>query len=167
MLPYLLSALVAKGPAPQAGFDLEHAFLQRAKLDLKSASQGDGAGAVAHFTPDFMVSYLAFWSKHKSYQVLFDALPVLGKDGTVWNIQTTSPAAGHVHAKTGTFGEEDKLNQSEFVTAKGLAGYFTRPDGRHFAFAVYINKVDVKGDDVTRLVGQAAGEIAAAGYLAP
>ena len=168
MLPYLLSAVIAKGPAPQAGFDLEHAFLTKAKLDLGSASQGDGAGAVAHYTPDFMVTYLAFMAKHKSYQAFFDALPVLGKDGTVWNIQTASAAAGYVHGKTGTFGESDLLNQSEFVTAKGLAGYFTRPDGRHFAFAIYINKVDVKGDDaVTRIVGQAVGEIAAAGYLAP
>ena len=54
------------------------------------------------------------------------------------------------------------------VTAKGLAGYFTRADGRRFAFAVYINNVDVKGEDAVRkIVGQAVGEIAAAGYLAP
>ncbi len=53
------------------------------------------------------------------------------------------------------------------VTGKGLAGYFTRSDGRRFAFAVYINNVVVKGDDAIRkIVGQAVGEIAAAGYLA-
>jgi D-alanyl-D-alanine carboxypeptidase len=72
-----------------------------------------------------------------------------------------------VHGKTGTYGISDLLNQSQMVTGKGLAGYFTRADGRRFAFAVYINNVDVKGDDAVRtIVGQAVGEIAAAGYLA-
>ena len=168
MLPYLLSSVIAKGPAPQAGFDLERAFLVKAGLDAGSASQGDGAGAHAHFTPDFMVSYLAYIAKQKYYPAYFDALPVLGKDGTLFNIQTASPAAGKVHAKTGTFGDDDLLNQSTMVSAKGLAGYFTRPDGHHVAFAVYINNVTVKGDSaVTKIVGQAVGEIAAAGYLAP
>ena len=168
MLPYLLSAVVAKGPAPQAGFDLERAFLVKAGLDAGSASQGDGAGARAHYTPDFMVSYLAYVAKQKYYPAFFDALPVLGTDGTLFNIQTESPAAGKVHGKTGTFDEEDLLNQSDLVTAKGLAGYFTRADGHRFAFAIYINNVDVKGEDAVRkIVGQAVGEIAAAGYLAP
>ena len=71
-----------------------------------------------------------------------------------------------VRGKTGTFSEPDRLNQSQMVTGKGLAGYFTRPDGRRFAFAVYINNVDVKGDDAVRkVVGEAVGELAAAGYL--
>ena len=166
MLPYVLSAIVAKKPAPQAGFDLEKEFLVKAGLDVGGAAQADGAGAHGHFTPDFMVSYLGFIAKQKFYQTYFDALPILGKDGTLWEIQTASPAAGNVHAKTGTFGEGDRLNQSELVTAKALAGYFTRADGHRFAFAVFVNRVDVKnGGDVTKIVGQAVGEIAGAGYL--
>jgi D-alanyl-D-alanine carboxypeptidase/D-alanyl-D-alanine-endopeptidase (penicillin-binding protein 4) len=166
MLPRVVGAVVGKKPDPQAGFDLEREFLAKAGLDLGSASQGDGAGAVAKFTPDFMVSYLAYMAKQKSYTAFFNGLPILGKDGTLFNIQVNSPAAGQVHGKTGTFGEADRLNQSQMITGKGLAGYFTRPDGRRFAFAVYINNVDVKGDDAVRkIVGEAVGELAAAGYL--
>jgi D-alanyl-D-alanine carboxypeptidase/D-alanyl-D-alanine-endopeptidase (penicillin-binding protein 4) len=114
-----------------------------------------------------MVAYLAFMARQRSYPAFFAGLPVLGRDGTLFNIQVESPAAGQVHGKTGTFGVDDLLNAGQMVTAKGLAGYFTRPDGRHVAFAVYINNVFVKtGDEITRLVGQAVGEIAAAGYLA-
>jgi serine-type D-Ala-D-Ala carboxypeptidase/endopeptidase (penicillin-binding protein 4) len=103
----------------------------------------------------------------KSYPAFFAALPVLGKDGTLANIQVESRAAGKVHGKTGTFGDGDLLNRGQMITAKGLAGYFTRPDGRRFAFAVYINNVFVKRNaDVGKIVGQAVGEIAAAGYLA-
>lgn len=167
LMPRVVGAVLAKNPDPQAGFDQEREFLLKAGLDVSSASQGDGAGASAHFTPDFMVKYLAYMARQKSYPAFLAALPILGKDGTLYNIQTESPAAGYVHAKTGTYGIADLLNRSQMVTGKGLVGYFTRSDGRRFAFAVYINNVDVKGDDAVRtIVGQAAGEIAAAGYLA-
>jgi D-alanyl-D-alanine carboxypeptidase/D-alanyl-D-alanine-endopeptidase (penicillin-binding protein 4) len=167
MLPRIVGAVVGKKSDPQAGFDLEREWLRKAGLDVGSASQGDGAGANAHYTPDFMVAYLAFMARQRSYPAFFAGLPVLGRDGTLFNIQVESPAAGQVHGKTGTFGVDDLLNAGQMVTAKGLAGYFTRPDGRHVAFAVYINNVFVKtGDEITRLVGQAVGEIAAAGYLA-
>ena len=167
LMPRVVGAVLSKKADPQAGFDLEREFLVKAGLDVGSASQGDGAGASAHFTPDFMVSYLAFMAKQKSSQAFLAALPILGKDGTLYNIQTESAAAGHVHGKTGTFGTADLLNQSQMVTGKGLAGYFTRPDGKRFAFAVYINNADVKGDDAVRkIVGEAVGAIAAAGYLA-
>ena len=167
MMQRIVGAVIGKKSDAQAGFDLEREWLTKAGLDVGSASQGDGAGASAHYTPDFIVAYLAFMAKQKSYPAFFAALPVLGKDGTLFNIQTGSPAAGQVHGKTGTFGTDDLLNAGQMVTAKGLAGYFTRPDGRHFAFAVYVNNVFVKrGGDVTKIVGQAVGEIAAAGYLA-
>jgi len=51
----------------------------------------------------------------------FKGLPILGKDGTLAKIQVNSPAAGHVFAKTGTFGSEDKLNSKMMLNGKGLA----------------------------------------------
>lgn len=171
-VPYLLGALLAKDttdPA-QAGFDRERQWLESARLDLSEASQADGAGGseAAYFTPDFMVHYLAFMARQRDFPVFFNALPILGRDGTLWNIQTTSPAAGQVHAKTGTYTADDLLNRNVMVTAKALAGYFTTPTGEHMAFAVYVNRVAVPEDEdtVTRIVGQAVGEIAADGYLA-
>jgi PBP4 family serine-type D-alanyl-D-alanine carboxypeptidase len=153
----------------QAGFDLEHAFLQGAGLDLSGASQGDGAGGsqAAFFTPDFMVHYLAYMSREPNFNVLLRALPILGRDGTLWNIVPQSPAAGHVFAKTGTFGAYDALNRMDMVTGKGLAGYFTTTSGARYAFAAYVNRVEVPlhGDQSTKIAGQALGQIAAAGYL--
>jgi D-alanyl-D-alanine carboxypeptidase/D-alanyl-D-alanine-endopeptidase (penicillin-binding protein 4) len=130
------------------------------------AQQGDGAGGNAHFSPEFMVSYLAYMSKQKDFQVFYDALPILGRDGTLFDIQTQSPAAGFVHAKTGTFSVFDPLNRRLLVTGKGLAGYMTTKKGEHLAFAIYINNVSVstERDEVKKIVGQAVGEIAAAAY---
>jgi len=172
LMPYLLGALLAKGaPDPAAaGFDRERQWLQQAGLDLSQASQGDGAGGseAAFLTPDFMVHYLAYMAHRPDFPVFFSALPILGRDGTLWNIQTSSPATGQIHAKTGTYTADDPLNRNIMVTGKGLAGYFTTAAGEHMAFAVYANRVAVpqQDDSVTKIVGQAVGEIAADGYLA-
>jgi len=117
-----------------------------------------------------MVHYLAFMSRQKNFQVFYNALPILGHDGTLWNIQPDSPAAGHVHAKTGTYMVGDALNHNLMLTGKGLAGYLTTTGGRHLAFALFVNEVPLSGDDpeaATKIAGQALGEIAAAAYDLP
>ena len=165
MTPLILAANLAKN-SDRTGFDLEHDFLERAGLDLTGASQGDGAGGNAHFSPEFMVSYLVYMSKQKDFQTFYDALPILGRDGTLFDIQAASPAAGHVHAKTGTFSVYDPLNRKLLVTAKGLAGYMTTRTGEHLAFALYVNNVSVAAEsaEIKRVAGQMLGELAAAAY---
>ncbi len=163
--PFLLGALVGHKGDAETGFDEIRKFLETTGADVSGASQSDGAGADAHFTPDFMVHYLAFMAKQPTARIFHDALPILGTDGTLWNIQTTSTAVGKVHAKTGTYSVRDLLHKAVIVTGKGLAGYLTTVDGQHLAFAVYANNVPVKdGASVTPLVGDALGEIAAAAY---
>ena len=174
MTPFILGEVLAHKTKDidQAGFDLERDFLSKAGLDLTGASQGDGAGGAqsAYFTPDFMVHYLAYMSRQRDFSIFESALPVLGRDGTLWNIQVNSPAAGHVFAKTGTFDAYDNLNRRLMLTGKGLAGYTTTPEGRPLAFAIYVNRVSLPGDDPDapqKIAGQALGEIAAAIYLTP
>ena len=166
MMPYVLGAILGHTGTAQAGFDQEHHFLQQAGLDLSGASQADGAGGSAHFTPDFIVHFLAYMATRPDFPKYFAALPVLGRDGTLWNVQVASPAAGQVHAKTGTYAREDLLNRSMMVDGKGMAGYLTTVDGRKLAFAIYANNVPVSlaPDAITAVVGQALGEIAAAAY---
>ncbi|MDQ2768096.1 MAG: D-alanyl-D-alanine carboxypeptidase/D-alanyl-D-alanine-endopeptidase [Gemmatimonadota bacterium] len=166
MTPSIVKAVLAPGDTSKTGFDLEHDFLKRAGLDLAGAQQADGAGGDAHFTPAFMVSFLAYMSHQKDSATFRNALPILGRDGTLWNIQPSSPAVGHVYAKTGTFDVSDPLNRRMFVTGKGLAGYITTSDNRHLAFTVYVNNVSLALDPaaITAVVGQALGEIAAAAY---
>jgi N-acyl-D-amino-acid deacylase len=171
-MPFLLGALIghAEKQIDQAGFDLEHEFLTKAGLDLGGAAQSDGAGGNAFFSPDFMVHYLLYMSKQKNYQDFYRALPILGKDGTLVKIQVNSPAAGHVHAKTGTYGSYDALNKKVMVTGKGLAGYMDTASGQHLIFALYVNMVEVSMDDpdaIQKIAGEALGEISAAAYDAP
>jgi PBP4 family serine-type D-alanyl-D-alanine carboxypeptidase len=171
-MPSLLGALVAHkdNQIEQAGFDTENQFLTKAGLDLRGAAQSDGAGGNAYFTPDFMVHYLLHMSKQKDYDIFYRALPVLGKDGTLVKIQVNSPAAGHVHAKTGTYGTYDSLNKRLMITGKGLAGYMDTASGQHLILALYVNMVSVSLEDpeaTQKIAGEALGEIAAAAYDAP
>jgi PBP4 family serine-type D-alanyl-D-alanine carboxypeptidase len=170
MTPYILGAVLGKSheDALQAGFDLENQFLKKAALDVSGASQSDGAGGDAFFTPDFMVHYLIYLSHQDAvFPAFLRALPVMGKDGTLWDIQTGSPAAGHVRAKTGTLGGSDMLNHSLMITGKGIAGYIDRKDGRRLAFAAYLSMVDGDPETIMHQVGNVLGEIAAAAYDAP
>src|SRR5437016_3158819 len=172
MGPFLLGALVAHKDKEidQAGFDLEHDFLQNAKLDLSAASQTDGAGGNALFTPDVVVRYLTFMAGQKDFDDFHRGLPILGRDGTLWEIQVNSPAAGHVQAKTGTYDVYDALNKNILVTGKGLAGYMQTSTGEHLVFAAYLNNVAAPMGDpeaIQKIAGEALGEIAAAAYDAP
>jgi PBP4 family serine-type D-alanyl-D-alanine carboxypeptidase len=171
MMPYILGAVLghADKHIQQAGFDLEHAFLSKAGLDLSGASQSDGAGGAraAFFTPDFMCHYLAFMTTRKNFPVFERALPILGRDGTLWMFQVHSPAAGHVFAKTGTYFVRDRLNDDVMVTAKGLAGYVTSANGGHYVFALYVNRVSMPANDLLKvetLLGGTLGKIASAIY---
>jgi PBP4 family serine-type D-alanyl-D-alanine carboxypeptidase len=170
MSPYLLGAIAGKETKDplNKGFEIERAFLQEAKLDLSGISQGDGAGGDWSdlFSPEFMCSYLAYWFTRPDFDVLFRALPILGKDGTLAKIQKDNPGAGHVFAKTGTYDSEDRLNGKLMLNGKGLAGYVITKSGRKLAFAAYLNHVSLPADPDApqRVGGQALGEIAAAAY---
>jgi PBP4 family serine-type D-alanyl-D-alanine carboxypeptidase len=170
MGPYLLGLLVAKDTRDplRAGFKVEHGFLSEAKLDLSGASQGDGAGGdwADLFSPDFICHYLAYWKTRPDFQFFFTALPVLGKDGTLAKIQADNPAAGHVFAKTGTYGSEDKLNSRLMLNGKGLAGYILTKSGKTLAFAAYVNHTALPEEPEIsqKVAGQALGEIAASAF---
>ena len=173
MGPYLLGLLAVKTTKDplRAGFKIEKSFLTDAKLDLTGASQGDGAGGdwADLFSPDFMCRYLTYWHSRPDFQIFFKGLPILGKDGTLAKIQTDSPAAGHVFAKTGTFGSEDKLNGRLMLNGKGLAGYVLTKSGKTLVFAAYVNHTSLNDEPEIgqKVAGQALGAIAGAAYDAP
>jgi PBP4 family serine-type D-alanyl-D-alanine carboxypeptidase len=171
LLPYMWAIYAAKAKTDllKAAFKQEHDLLSGAGLDLNGAAQQDGLGGFAFFAPDFMVSYLA-WAHAQPWFAKFErALPVLGVDGTLFNIQNNSPAKGKVFAKTGTWGSANPLDDDGLVT-KGLAGYMTTSHGRHLAFAFYINRMAGKSSvdlskDAPHYAGQTLGEMATDAYL--
>ncbi len=167
MMPYLLGALLSNEHtySLQAGLKQERAFLQRMNFDTSAAAQSDGAGGASRFTPDFIVKFLAFMTKQKEFRSFYDALPILGKDGSLADTLRDSPAAGKVRAKTGTHVGGDLLNEQIVVNGKGLAGYLETKNGKQIIFAIFVNNVPV-GEDLHAVfrIGDALAEIAATAY---
>ena len=87
---------------------------------------------------DFMSRLLVHIASSDIAEPFIASLPVMGRDGTLWDIQATSAAAGHVRAKTGTLTYDDCLHKRVLFAAKGLAGYVDAKSGRRLAFATYL-----------------------------
>src|SRR5580700_6811636 len=166
LMPYMWAVYRAHATSDylKNGFALEAKLLRGAGLDLLQAAQQDGLGSSAFFTTDFMVHYLAWVYRQSWYPQLLRGLPVLGVDGTLSDIQRSSPARGKVFAKTGT-DDSDNFLTGGGVYEKGLAGYTTTRSGRHIAFAFYISALNGPHDEDTgALAGQILGGMAAAAY---
>ena len=148
-----------------AALRMEQRWLAQHGVNTSGFVQNDGLGGDAYIEPQTMVEYLAFLRTQPFFGEIRRALPVLGRDGTLFDIQLHSPAVGHVYAKTGTWSASDALNGRKLVTAKGLAGYMTTRTGRHLAFCFYVNNVvSPARTDGAHLPGEALGAIASAIY---
>jgi D-alanyl-D-alanine carboxypeptidase/D-alanyl-D-alanine-endopeptidase (penicillin-binding protein 4) len=154
-----------RGPgAEQAGFERMARFLEASGIDTDGMVLGDSCGTYGYFTPTFMCRFLRSVDRLPFSAAFRASLPILGVDGTLHDIQSASPAAGHVAAKTGTMGFVDKLCPRAMVAAKGLAGYIETASGERLVFAAYANMVALEPGEVMSDVGQALGEIATAAF---
>ena len=104
-------------------------------------------------------------ARRPEFTAYYDALPILGVDGTEWtSLPESSPARGHIVAKSGTTITGDVMNQRYLLLGKADAGYMTSSGGRELVWAVYVN--DVAATNLADLIGVGAdiGTIAAAVY---
>ena len=131
--------------------DSAQALVTRQLLAWGAAPDGfavrDGSGLSRHdyVSPRTIVHVLDAVRKSPDFSVFYDALPIAGVDGTIGGRMKGTPAAGNVHAKTGTL---DK--------ARSLSGYVTTPDGRMLLFSALCNNYVVP----TRRVDQVSDALA-------
>ena len=107
-------------------------FLQRkVGINTKRINVEDGSGVSRYnlVRPVQLAQLLLYIRRHKAlYRVIYPALPVSGKDGTlVWRTRKT-PASGRVHAKTGTM-----------TGVSALAGFVEAQNGHQLAFSIMMN----------------------------
>lgn len=131
-----------------------------AGIDPRGASLVDGSGLVGNLvTPASQTQLQRVFAGRPDAARWRDALPIMGVDGSVATVQTDSPAAGKVFAKTGTLGAADLLNGRLRVETKALGGYITAKSGRELAIAIIGNNAmftDISGvfaanEDVGRI----------------
>ncbi len=154
------------------GMAIERVFLEKAGLDVKVISLSDGAGGdpADLVTPKSTVQLLRYVATRPYSKAFYDALPILGVDGTLAHtVPHDSPARGKMHAKTGTFPIVDLLTQRITLRVKGMAGYLTASSGRKLV-VLFVNNVPLMedSDDFAQMlqVGDDLGELSKIIYLA-
>jgi serine-type D-Ala-D-Ala carboxypeptidase/endopeptidase (penicillin-binding protein 4) len=92
--------------------------------------QTDASGLSRHdlVTPRAIVTLLEYAQKQPWFETYYGSLPVAGQDGTLEDRMKNSPAAGRIHAKTGSV---------EHV--RTLSGFAETPGGRRLIFSFLSN----------------------------
>ena len=100
----------------------------------------DGSGLSRRdlVTPEMMVALLAYARRQPWGAAYEESLPIAAVDGSLSERFLNSPAAGLVHAKTGTLSH-----------VSALSGYGQRLDGTRFIFSIFCNNYDVPPSRVT------------------
>lgn len=143
----LLLMAVDKGKKTmEDGLAIEKSFLEKAGVDIKGLILNDGQGSAGadYIAPTAAVDLLTYMSKGKNSKAFFNALPVMGVDGTLATIMTNSPVKGKAQAKTGTHGGPNILNQGMWVS-RALAGYMTAKSGRKLVYDIVVSDAPAGG----------------------
>jgi D-alanyl-D-alanine carboxypeptidase/D-alanyl-D-alanine-endopeptidase (penicillin-binding protein 4) len=105
-------------------------FYTAAGIDPADVIQTDASGLSRHdlVTPRAIVTLLGFAQKQSWFGPYYASLPVAGADGTLEDRMKNTPAAGRIHAKTGSV---------EHV--RTLSGFAETPGGRRLIFSFLSN----------------------------
>jgi len=137
-------------------------ILERLGVDVSAISFGGGAGGARadYVTPRATVQLLRAMAGHRDFAAYYEALPILGVDGTLADaVDASSPARGKVRAKTGTLFWYNGLTRRYLLTSKALAGYMDTARGRRLMFAFFVNGVHLDKATDTVKVGRALGRL--------
>jgi D-alanyl-D-alanine carboxypeptidase/D-alanyl-D-alanine-endopeptidase (penicillin-binding protein 4) len=123
----------------EAGREEMRVFLGEVGVDTGDFSLIDGSGLsrLDLVTPAAMVKLLHHMYASPSRENWISMLPVGGKDGTLGARFADGPAAGRIHAKTGSLSH-----------VSALSGYAHRPGGRWVAFSMLVNNYNGQAADI-------------------
>jgi D-alanyl-D-alanine carboxypeptidase/D-alanyl-D-alanine-endopeptidase (penicillin-binding protein 4) len=127
----------------RAGLTLEKEFLEKIGVEPNDVVLQDGSGLSRRnlVTPRAVVGLLV-WAERQPWGNAFaQTLPVAGDDGTLAERMKDVPAAGRVHAKTGTLGG-----------VNALSGYAESLSGRHLVFSFFGNLHNLEGTQATEVL---------------
>ncbi|WP_291046270.1 D-alanyl-D-alanine carboxypeptidase/D-alanyl-D-alanine-endopeptidase [Herbiconiux sp.] len=129
------------GPENGMGMGVAGESWADAGLDVLGASLIDGSGLEGNYiTPANAVQIQSILAARPDAERWRDTMPILGVDGSLAAVQTDSPAAGKVFAKTGTLVGGDDFNGRVRIGTKTLGGVMETEGGRNLAFTIIVNQ---------------------------
>ena len=123
----------------EAGREEMRAFLAEAGVEAGGYNLIDGSGLsrLDLVTPAAVIKVLHYMYASKQRENWISMLPVGGQDGTLATRFTEGPAAGRIHAKTGSLSH-----------VSALSGYAQRPNGRWVAFSILVNNYNGAASEI-------------------
>jgi PBP4 family serine-type D-alanyl-D-alanine carboxypeptidase len=97
-------------------------------------------------SPKALVRLLRGMARSRAAKPFYDALPIMGRDGSLAHTGTTLASRGNVRAKPGTTILAGDDGESLELKAQNMAGYLTTRSGRRVAFALMVNDVGTVTD---------------------
>jgi D-alanyl-D-alanine carboxypeptidase/D-alanyl-D-alanine-endopeptidase (penicillin-binding protein 4) len=124
-------------------------------VETISFAGGAGGANADCTTPHATVKLLQAMRPRKEYTAWHDGFPVLGVDGTLADVlSTSSPARGKAQAKTGTLSWFDAMNNRTLLRSKALAGTVTTANDKELLFAIFVNDVPLPTGVTTQREGR-------------
>jgi D-alanyl-D-alanine carboxypeptidase/D-alanyl-D-alanine-endopeptidase (penicillin-binding protein 4) len=160
-LPVLVGLRHGTGTA-EAGLRQQAKLLRGFAVPPETVSFAGGAGGANadSATPRATVGLLRAMAKHPAAREYFDALPILGVDGTLAEgVPKDSPARGKARAKTGTLSWYDAQNRRVLLRSKALAGELETAKGKKLYFAMFLNDVPLPPGGTAAQQGKVLGKI--------
>lgn len=150
--PYLVGAIAGGDPetAEATGKAMQRRLQEDAGLDPNHPDNG-------RYTADYYVQFLTHVAGQSYFRSFHDLLAVMGRSGSLEDVQVDSPAAGHVFAKAG--------HVAGMSLGTALAGYIEPPGRPAIAFSQYLEKPQAPSDDMNRFWDtgtEAQGEVVTA-----
>ena len=127
-----------------AGIAAEVTTARRLGVSRTGVFPQDGAGSddEGRSTPAALTTLLRAVARTSYGKTLFQALPILGRDGTLANVESRSPAAGHAQIKTGNRVVGTPAGQI-IVLGNSLAGYVQTKRGRRVVLMIAVGNVPI------------------------
>jgi D-alanyl-D-alanine carboxypeptidase/D-alanyl-D-alanine-endopeptidase (penicillin-binding protein 4) len=123
----------------EAGLEELKSFLSELGVAPEQYNIRDGSGLARLnlVTPSAVIALLRYMHDSPHEKEWMALLPVGGEDGTLAGRFTGTPAAGRVHAKTGSLSH-----------VSALSGYIQRLNGKWVVFSILVNNYNVPTADV-------------------
>jgi D-alanyl-D-alanine carboxypeptidase/D-alanyl-D-alanine-endopeptidase (penicillin-binding protein 4) len=160
-LPVLVGAKHGT-PTAEAGLRRQAKLLRGLGVEPEAVSFAGGAGGANadSVTPRATVGLLRAMAGHPAGKEYFDALPVLGVDGTLAeSVDRDSPARGKVRAKTGTLAWYDAQNARTLLRSKALAGELETAHGTKLYIALFLNDLPLPEGKTASDMGKVLGKL--------
>lgn len=169
LIPLLLASHLGQTTFDEGMLEIGNFLINEVKISPDAFVMTDGAGGNENrFTPQVELQILEYMHKKKpeSFQLFFDALPVLGVDGSLEDFAKKTEGAGSVHAKPGTGVAYNFATGKFFLITQALAGYFEGKNGHMFAYVVAVNNGKLPSMDDISAIFEDQGQLSSMIYEA-